>query len=133
MKGHVAMDALRRRARGLKQMVLALSLAYRDPRTPLVARLFAAGIVAYAVSPIDLIPDFIPLLGYLDDLILLPVLVALAIRLMPVNVWRDATVLAADRAERPTSAAGRIGAALIVGVGVLLAIVCLLMVRHLVG
>ena len=74
----------------LKVMVYALFLAYRDPRTPLLARIVAACVVGYAISPIDLIPDPIPILGYLDDLILIPLGVALAIKLMPAVVWSEA-------------------------------------------
>ncbi len=70
-------------ARRLKREVRALYLAYRDPRTPWYGRAFAAIVVAYALSPIDLIPDPIPVLGYLDDLILIPLGVALALRMIP--------------------------------------------------
>lgn len=77
------MDELRRRARALKAETLALYLAARHPRTPWYAKLLVAAIVAYALSPIDLIPDFVPVLGYLDDLILLPLGLALAIRMIP--------------------------------------------------
>jgi uncharacterized membrane protein YkvA (DUF1232 family) len=74
---------LKRRARYLKSETFALYLAARDPRTPWYAKLVVAGIVAYAFSPIDLIPDFVPVLGYLDDLVLIPAGIALAIRLVP--------------------------------------------------
>ena len=70
-------------ARQLKQETLALYLAYKDPRVPWYARLWTALVVAYALSPIDLIPDFIPIVGYLDDLVLLPIGFWLAIRLIP--------------------------------------------------
>ena len=69
---------LKQRAHHLKAETFALYLAARDPRTPWYAKLLVAGIVAYAVSPIDLIPDFVPVLGYLDDLILIPAGIALA-------------------------------------------------------
>ena len=72
-------EGLKRRARALKQEIGALAVAMGDPRTPLSAKLTAALVVAYALSPIDLIPDFIPVLGYLDDLVLLP-LGVLAVR-----------------------------------------------------
>jgi uncharacterized membrane protein YkvA (DUF1232 family) len=81
---------LRSRARALKTQTLALSLAYRDPRTPWYAKAWGALVVAYALSPIDLIPDFIPILGYLDDLILVPAGIALAIRLIPPQVLAEA-------------------------------------------
>jgi uncharacterized membrane protein YkvA (DUF1232 family) len=76
-------------AAALKQDTLALYLAARDPRVPLVAKFIVVLVVAYALSPIDLIPDFIPVLGYLDDMLLLPVGIALAIKLMPRDVWED--------------------------------------------
>ena len=77
---------LKRRASRLKRQVWALFLAFKDPRTPLLARVVIIVAVAYAVSPIDLIPDFIPVLGQLDDLLLLPILIALAIRMIPPDV-----------------------------------------------
>ena len=83
------------RARRLKHETYALYLAYRDPRTPWYARLFAAAVVAYALSPIDLIPDPIPVLGYLDDLILVPLGIALALRMVPREVMAHARARAA--------------------------------------
>jgi uncharacterized membrane protein YkvA (DUF1232 family) len=74
---------LHQRARQLKAETWALALAVRDPRTPWYAKLLVAGIVAYACSPIDLIPDFVPVLGYLDDLVLLPLGIAWALQLVP--------------------------------------------------
>jgi uncharacterized membrane protein YkvA (DUF1232 family) len=92
------------RARGWKARVAALRnesyalyLASRDPRTPWYAKLLVAGVVAYAVSPIDLIPDFIPVLGQLDDMILLPIGIALAIRLVPSAVLEEKRAQAAAR------------------------------------
>ena len=76
-------ERLRQRARQLKIETYALYLAYRDPRVPLHARIFVACVVAYAFSPIDLIPDFIPVLGYLDDLVLVPLGISLAIKMIP--------------------------------------------------
>jgi uncharacterized membrane protein YkvA (DUF1232 family) len=73
----------------MKVEVYALYLAYRDPRVPLYARLFAACVVAYAFSPIDLIPDPIPVLGYLDDLVLIPLGVALARKMLPPEVLAE--------------------------------------------
>ncbi|MBE7469385.1 MAG: hypothetical protein DPW09_10355 [Anaerolineae bacterium] len=78
--------AWKQQARRLKLEISALYLAYRDPRVPWYARLVAAAVVAYAFSPIDLIPDPIPVLGYLDDLILVPLGVALALKMIPVEV-----------------------------------------------
>ena len=78
-----AVEAWKQRARQLKTETYALYLAYKDPRTPWYARLFAALVVGYAFSPIDLVPDFIPVLGYLDDLILVPLGAALALKMIP--------------------------------------------------
>ncbi len=78
-----ATDRLKLWAGRLKAEVYALYLAYKDPRVPLYARVFAACVVGYAFSPIDLIPDPIPVLGYLDDLAIVPLGVALAVRMIP--------------------------------------------------
>jgi uncharacterized membrane protein YkvA (DUF1232 family) len=83
-------ETLKGKARTLKREVTALGLAVQDPRTPWFARILALAVIAYAFSPIDLIPDFIPLLGYLDDLILVPAGIALVIRLIPAEVMVDA-------------------------------------------
>jgi uncharacterized membrane protein YkvA (DUF1232 family) len=93
----------RQYARQLKRETYALYLACRDPRTPWYARLLAAVVVAYAFSPIDLIPDFVPILGYLDDLVLIPLGLLLATRLVPGPVLADCRARAAALAERPTS------------------------------
>ena len=77
---------LRARARKLKSEIFALYLALRDPRTPWYAKAFGALVVAYAFSPLDLIPDFVPVLGYLDDVILLPLGIWLTIRMIPLAV-----------------------------------------------
>jgi uncharacterized membrane protein YkvA (DUF1232 family) len=90
---------LKQRARHLKAETFALYLAARDPRTPWYAKLLVAGIVAYAFSPIDLIPDFVPVLGYLDDLILLPLGIALAIRLIPPPVLAECRARAQEGAQ----------------------------------
>lgn len=81
---------LRARARTLKRELYALYLAMRDPRTPWHARAVAVAVLAYALSPIDLIPDFIPVIGLLDDLILVPFGIALALRLIPAPVMAEA-------------------------------------------
>ena len=78
---------IKERAKKLKSDVPAVFLALKDRETPLIAKILASVTVAYALSPIDLIPDFIPILGYLDDVILLPALVALTIRCIPKDVW----------------------------------------------
>ncbi len=80
-------ETLKRWAKKLKSTLYALYLAYKDPQTPLSAKIVAAIVIAYALSPIDLIPDFIPVIGYLDDLLLLPLGIMLAIKLIPKEVW----------------------------------------------
>ncbi|MBC8051661.1 MAG: DUF1232 domain-containing protein [Sphingobacteriaceae bacterium] len=77
---------LKQWARKIKRDIITMYFALKHPQTPLYAKIFAAIIVGYALSPIDLIPDFIPVLGYLDDVILLPLGIALAIRLIPTSV-----------------------------------------------
>lgn len=90
-------------ARKLKRETLALWLALRDKRTPWYARVVTGLVVAYAFSPIDLIPDFIPVLGYLDDLILVPLGAALAIRLIPKDVMAECREQAKTLDEKPVS------------------------------
>ena len=77
---------LRQLAQSLKQETYTLYLAYQDPRTPWYAKVSAALVVAYALSPVDLIPDFIPFFGYLDDLLIIPLGIFLAIKLIPQEV-----------------------------------------------
>jgi uncharacterized membrane protein YkvA (DUF1232 family) len=100
-------ERLKQRAHGLKRRVYALYWAGRDPRTPWFAKAVAICTVAYALSPVDLIPDFIPVLGYFDDLIIVPAGIALAIRLVPREVWRECC----NRAEQPVSKRAGITAA----------------------
>ncbi|MBZ9566790.1 YkvA family protein [Modicisalibacter tunisiensis] len=98
-------------AGALKREVAALYLATRDPRTPAAARWLALAVIAYALSPIDLIPDFIPVLGYLDDLLLLPLGIWLCLHLIPDAVMQDCRRQAATR---PPAALGRRGAILVI-------------------
>jgi len=102
---------LARWAHALKRESLALHYATRDRRTPWHARLVAGAIVAYALSPIDLIPDFIPVLGLLDELLLLPAAIWLALRLVPEQVLVESRARAEAALERPTS---RVAAVVIV-------------------
>lgn len=92
--------------RSIKRDVVALWLAARDPRTPLPAKVMAAAVAAYALSPIDLIPDFIPVLGYLDDLLIVPLGIIVAVKLIPMPLLADLRAAAADQAERPVSRVG---------------------------
>src|SRR5512135_3141923 len=109
------------RARQLKTRTYALYLAYQDRRTPWYAKVVAICVVGYLFSPIDLIPDFIPVLGYVDDLLLVPLGIALAIRLIPREVLAECQAKAETMAamDRPTS---RVGALVIIGIWLLLAI-----------
>jgi uncharacterized membrane protein YkvA (DUF1232 family) len=94
---------LKTRARALKRYTLTVYFAARDPRTPFPVRVLAVLIAAYALSPIDLIPDFIPIIGYLDDLVLIPLGLALVVRLVPIEVMASAEAQARDADERPIS------------------------------
>jgi uncharacterized membrane protein YkvA (DUF1232 family) len=111
-------ERLKRWARRLKVEVHALYLAYRDPRVPWYARVFAAVVVGYAFSPIDLIPDPIPVLGYLDDLVLIPLGVALAIRMIPPQVLAECREEARETTDRPVS---RVAAVVVVAIWIALA------------
>jgi uncharacterized membrane protein YkvA (DUF1232 family) len=81
--------SIKQRARELKTELIALALAARDPRTPWYAKLLVAGCVAYALTPVDLIPDAIPVIGLIDDLIFIPIAVAIAVRFIPEPVLAD--------------------------------------------
>jgi uncharacterized membrane protein YkvA (DUF1232 family) len=94
------MERLKAWARALKRDVVALWLAARDPRTPLAAKLLAGVVAAYALSPIDLIPDFIPVLGYLDDLLLVPAGIWLVVRLIPAELLAEFRAAAAREKPR---------------------------------
>ena len=98
-----AFDRARAWARRIRRDVVAVYFAARDPRTPLIVRILAIAVAAYALSPIDLIPDFIPVLGYLDDLIIVPLGLMIVIRLLPPEVLESARVKAEHIADRPTS------------------------------
>ncbi|GLS20010.1 hypothetical protein GCM10007874_30270 [Labrys miyagiensis] len=105
------MERLRHWARALKRDVLTLWIAARDPRTPWRAKLVASAVAAYALSPIDLIPDFIPIIGYLDDLVIVPLGIALAIRMIPAGLLDEYRRMAALHDRRPRS----IGTAVLIG------------------
>jgi uncharacterized membrane protein YkvA (DUF1232 family) len=90
-------------ARNIKRDVLALWIAARDPRVPWTVKALAMAIAAYALSPIDLIPDFIPVLGYLDELILLPLAILLVVKLIPAPLMAEFRAEAERRASRPRS------------------------------
>jgi uncharacterized membrane protein YkvA (DUF1232 family) len=97
---------LRHWAQTLKRDIVALSIAARDARVPWYAKAAALAVAAYALSPIDLIPDFIPVLGYLDEVIVLPILLFLVIKMIPAPLMAEFRSEAQRRAERPVSRAG---------------------------
>ena len=115
------LQTLKAWARALKSEVAVLYFVVRDPRTPVAAKFIAALVVAYALSPIDLIPDFIPVLGLLDDLVLLPLGIALALKLVPPEVLGDARLRAAAALEKPRRYLGYLTTTLIVVFWLLLA------------
>ena len=95
----MSLAAIRERARRLRLDALALGLAVVHPRTPWYAKLLVAGLVAYVVTPVDLVPDVIPVLGIIDDLIFVPVALALAARFVPAPVLADCRARAVDVAQ----------------------------------
>ena len=106
-------DRIRKWARAIKRDVVALWLAARDPRVPWYAKAVAALVAAYALSPIDLIPDFIPILGYLDDILIVPLGIVLAVRLIPAPLMIEHRLAAEKIAERPVSRAAAVAIVLI--------------------
>jgi uncharacterized membrane protein YkvA (DUF1232 family) len=121
------MQTWKQRARQLKKETYAIYIACKDPRVPWYARLFAGFVVAYAFSPIDLIPDVIPILGYLDDLVLVPLGIILVIKMIPPAVLAECRekAEAAMNQGKPTS---RIAAIAIVAIWLLLGIVVVIWV-----
>jgi uncharacterized membrane protein YkvA (DUF1232 family) len=119
-------------ARRIKRDTYALYLAVRDPRTPWYAKVVAACVVAYAFSPIDLIPDFIPVLGYLDDVLIVPLGILLALRLIPPHVMAECRTAA--EASRPSSKPSNYaGAAAIVALWLLAAAICVYWAWRVIG
>src|SRR3954453_16910925 len=99
------MDKWKQWARLIRRDAHALYLAARDPRVPWFAKVVAIAVAAYALSPIDLVPDFIPVLGYLDDLIIVPLGIALVVRMIPPNLMAEHRSLADAAQHRPVSRA----------------------------
>ncbi|MBA2344535.1 MAG: DUF1232 domain-containing protein [Rubrobacter sp.] len=126
----MSIEGLKRWAGRLKVEVYALYLAYRDPRVPLYARIFAACVVGYAFSPIDLIPDMIPVLGYLDDLIVIPLGVAIAIRMIPSEVLEECREKSRSVQDRPVN---RVAAVAVVAVWVALAALAVFLAMRVLG
>jgi uncharacterized membrane protein YkvA (DUF1232 family) len=107
-------------ANAIKRDVVALWLAARDSRVPWYAKALAGAVAAYALSPIDLIPDFIPVLGYLDDLVIVPLGIIAAVRLIPPEVLIELRAQAAERSTRLVSRAGMAAVLLIWIIGAVL-------------
>jgi uncharacterized membrane protein YkvA (DUF1232 family) len=109
-------ESIRSWARRIKRDTVMLWFARRHPDTPLIAKALCILAVAYALSPIDLVPDFIPVLGYLDDVIVLPVMIWLAVRLLPASVVETCRVRAAEwMMEQGRKPASYLGALVIIG------------------
>ena len=115
-------------ARRLKLDVIALWIAARDERTPLMAKIVAGAVAAYALSPIDLIPDFLPIIGLLDDLVIVPAGIWLAVRLIPPKLFAEFRQTARARLDRPTS---RVAAAVIAVIWAVTLAFCVLVTWHL--
>jgi uncharacterized membrane protein YkvA (DUF1232 family) len=115
------LDNWKRRARELKVQVYAVYLAYRDPRVPLYARIFAACVVGYAFSPIDLIPDPIPILGYLDDLVIVPLGIALALKMIPPDVLAECQEKSREVMQQGKPV-NKVAAAIIIAIWIVLAV-----------
>jgi uncharacterized membrane protein YkvA (DUF1232 family) len=114
------LNRLKARARELKREAYAIYIAARDPRTPWYVKALIFFVVAHTFSPVDLIPDFIPVLGYLDDLIITPGGIWLAVRLIPPEVMAEARAAAATRGM--DARLGKVGALIIISVWILAAI-----------
>ena len=115
------LERWKQRARELKTETYAVYLAVKDPRVPWYARLSALCVVAYVLSPIDLIPDFIPVLGYLDDLILVPIGIALTIKMIPADVLAECRAKAQVRIAKD-KLVGWVGATVIIAVWLAIAL-----------
>ena len=98
--GVLALTSVKQWARTIKRDVHAIGLAARDPRVPWYAKVLAATVVAYALSPIDLIPDFIPVVGYLDDLVIVPAGILLTVRLIPADLLNEFRAQAEKRSDQ---------------------------------
>lgn len=107
------MSWVQEKAHRLRVDAHAVWLAVRDPRTPLLAKLIGMAVAAYALSPIDLIPDFVPILGLLDDMVLIPFGIWLFLQFIPEPVWAEHLAVAETETQRPVSLRGAVGVVLI--------------------
>ena len=126
----MSLSAFKQRVRELKRNIYILYRAAGDPRVPLLPKLVVICIIGYAVSPIDLIPDFIPVIGYLDDLILLPLGIWLAVKLVPDSIWEEYRTRYQD--EPSAKIPGSKGAAaVIIAVWVAILVTCAVWIKKL--
>jgi uncharacterized membrane protein YkvA (DUF1232 family) len=131
IKPTTTVERLRTWAREMKRDVHALYLAARDPRVPWYAKAVALFVAGYALSPIDLIPDFIPVIGYLDDVIIVPLGILLAVRLIPPDILAEHRAAADEAALRPASrTAALVIVAIWIGVTLVIAGALLRYIRH---
>jgi uncharacterized membrane protein YkvA (DUF1232 family) len=121
------LEGWKKRAKQLRIEVYAIYLAYKDPRVPWYARIFAACVVGYAFSPIDLIPDPIPILGYLDDLVLVPLGIVLALKMIPTEVMAECREKAQEIILQGEPV-NRIAAVVIIALWIILAAVVVVLV-----
>lgn len=127
MEGKPKGAAIKQFVHRLRVDAHAIWLAVRDPRTPVMLRIFGAFVAAYALSPIDLIPDFVPLLGYLDDLVILPVGIWLFVLMIPKPLWAEFRAKAEVETQRPVS---MMGAVIIAAIWFALAVLIAFMVAN---
>jgi uncharacterized membrane protein YkvA (DUF1232 family) len=125
------LDRWKQAARRLKLETVTLYYAYRNPKTPWYAKVWGAMVVAYVLSPVDLIPDFIPIIGYLDDLVLVPIGIAVAIRLIPKEIYKESKALAREQVSLASSHNWIVGGMIIAIWTFLAACVAYLVIRKL--
>jgi uncharacterized membrane protein YkvA (DUF1232 family) len=126
-------DKLKKWARHLKKETYALYFAYQDPRVPWYAKLLVIIVITHTFSPVDLIPDFIPILGYLDDLIITPLGLALALRMIPVEVMAEARIKAESEIIEGKNI-GRFGLIFVISIWIIgLILVSFILIRYFAG
>ncbi|MGD9157892.1 MAG: YkvA family protein [Desulfobacteraceae bacterium] len=122
------LKALKQRASSIKRNIYALYKVTGDPRVPLLPKLIIIGVIGYAVSPVDLIPDFIPVLGYLDDIVLLPLGIWLAVKLVPSGIWEEYCLKYKDGSS-PEIPRNRWAAVVIVAIWCILLVSCIIYLK----
>jgi uncharacterized membrane protein YkvA (DUF1232 family) len=127
MEGKAKGGRLRQFVHALRVDAHAIWLAVRDPRTPVALRIFGALVAAYALSPIDLIPDFVPVLGLIDDAIILPLGIWLFTKMVPKPLWAEYKAKAEAETQRPVSIAG---AAMVIAIWAAMAVLIIFMVMN---